>query len=128
MCRGPALSTAKLLGPQEEAVRPSAPGYADGLQWSGLEGFLEEAPQQNLKGREMKQTQGWMAGLDGGCEEARQAGAELGGARPPRAAALMALPPLPDPAKQGKQSRPLVPPPASRGGGGVSPGPLPELG
>lgn len=83
MCRGPALSTAKLLGPQEEAVRPSAPGYADSLQWSGLEGFLEEAPQQDLKGREMKQTQGWMAGLDGGCEEARRAGAELGrGAAP----------------------------------------------
>ena len=50
---------------------------------SGLEGFLEEAPQQGLKGRQMKQTQGWMTGLSGECEEARRAGAELGrGAAP----------------------------------------------
>ena len=93
---------------------------------SGLEGFLEEAPQQDLKGRQMKQTQGWMTGLSGECEEVRWAGAELGGGRLPRAAALTSLLPLPEPAKQGKEGRPLVPSPASRGGGGaVSPAPLP---
>ena len=51
---------------------------------SGLEGFLEEAPQQDLKGRQMKQTQGWMTGLSGESEEVRRAGAELGGGRLPR--------------------------------------------
>jgi len=117
----------KAPGPSGGGSPTICPWICGRLLVSGLEGFLEEAPQQDLKGREMKQTQGWMTGLSGECEEARGLEQSWAGWWPPRAAALASLLPLPELAKQGKEGRPLVPSPASRGGSGgrVSPAPLP---
>lgn len=48
----------------------------------------------------MKQTQGWMTGLSGECEEARRAEQSWAAGRPQ--GCIPAVLPLPEPAKQGK--------------------------
>lgn len=73
----------------------------------------------------MKQTQGWMTGLSGRCEEALRAGAEAGQQRrPPGAASLVSLLLLPGHRpKQGKEGRPSAFS-VSRGGRWGSPAPI----